>query len=377
MPTSVTHASRAPGVGDVNISCRAGEHDLARADGTARLAARRASRSPSSSRRTARIAAFRPRPPRRLRVCAGSRRSAAFGCRRADRADRLQGRRPGAARDQRSGSASSGTRRGTPSRTSSARSTSSSGRSTSRALAVLLGRADRDRDRALPERARARRRARRRRLARRDARGDSERRARALGHPRARPGRPRPIRAVAERRASAGRRSSRPARSRVARCSRRSSCSTIMIIPITASISRDLFLQVPADIKEGAIGLGLTRWEMVRGVVLPYTRGGLISAVLLGARPRARRGDRRHAGDRNDRAPDRESVRHRRHAREPDRGAVSGRGVEPAGRLALLPRRDPARDLARRELLRAPASSVGTRSPRGPEWKPRSSPRSR
>ncbi len=57
----------------------------------------------------------------------------------------------------------------------------------------------------------------------------------------------------------------------------------IMIVPITAAISRDLFLQVPVDIKEGAVGLGLTRWEMVRGVVLPYTRGGLISAVLLGA----------------------------------------------------------------------------------------------
>jgi phosphate transport system permease protein len=57
----------------------------------------------------------------------------------------------------------------------------------------------------------------------------------------------------------------------------------IMIIPITASISRDLFLQVPVDIKEGALGLGLTQWEMVRGVVLQYTRGGLISAVLLGA----------------------------------------------------------------------------------------------
>jgi phosphate transport system permease protein len=56
----------------------------------------------------------------------------------------------------------------------------------------------------------------------------------------------------------------------------------IMIVPITAAISRDLFLQVPADIKEGAVGLGLTRWEMVRGVILPYTRGGLISAVLLG-----------------------------------------------------------------------------------------------
>ena len=57
---------------------------------------------------------------------------------------------------------------------------------------------------------------------------------------------------------------------------------TIMIIPITAAISRDLFAQVPAEIKEGAYGLGLTRWEMMKGVMLPYTRGGLIAAVLLG-----------------------------------------------------------------------------------------------
>lgn len=57
---------------------------------------------------------------------------------------------------------------------------------------------------------------------------------------------------------------------------------TIMLVPITASISRDLFAQVPADVKEAAYGLGLTRWEMVRGVLLPYARGGLISAVLLG-----------------------------------------------------------------------------------------------
>jgi phosphate transport system permease protein len=57
---------------------------------------------------------------------------------------------------------------------------------------------------------------------------------------------------------------------------------TIMLIPITAAISRDLFDQVPADIKEGAYGLGLTRWEMMRGVMLPYTRGGLTAAVLLG-----------------------------------------------------------------------------------------------
>jgi phosphate transport system permease protein len=57
---------------------------------------------------------------------------------------------------------------------------------------------------------------------------------------------------------------------------------TIMIVPIASSICRELFLAVPPDIKEGAYGLGLTRWEMIRGVVLPYTRGGVVAAVLLG-----------------------------------------------------------------------------------------------
>src|SRR5919201_5600159 len=41
---------------------------------------------------------------------------------------------------------------------------------------------------------------------------------------------------------------------------------TIMIIPITASVSRELFKSVPAELKEAAYGLGLTRWEMLRGV---------------------------------------------------------------------------------------------------------------
>jgi phosphate transport system permease protein len=57
---------------------------------------------------------------------------------------------------------------------------------------------------------------------------------------------------------------------------------TIMVLPITASISRELFRTVPADLKEAALALGMTRWEMIRGVVLPYTRGGLVAAVMLG-----------------------------------------------------------------------------------------------
>jgi phosphate transport system permease protein len=57
---------------------------------------------------------------------------------------------------------------------------------------------------------------------------------------------------------------------------------TIMILPIIASISRELFLGVPPELKEGALGLGTTRWEMIRGVVFPYTRGGVAAAMILG-----------------------------------------------------------------------------------------------
>jgi phosphate transport system permease protein len=57
---------------------------------------------------------------------------------------------------------------------------------------------------------------------------------------------------------------------------------SIMITPIASSISRELFLQVPRDVKEGALGLGLTRWEMVRGVMLPFAKAGLVAALLLG-----------------------------------------------------------------------------------------------
>jgi phosphate transport system permease protein len=57
---------------------------------------------------------------------------------------------------------------------------------------------------------------------------------------------------------------------------------TIMILPIVSSISRELFLGVPPELKEAALGLGTTRWEMVRGVVLPHTRGGVAAAMILG-----------------------------------------------------------------------------------------------
>jgi phosphate transport system permease protein len=57
---------------------------------------------------------------------------------------------------------------------------------------------------------------------------------------------------------------------------------TIMVIPIIASISRDLFLHVPLEMQDGASALGATRWEVVRGVVLPSTASGVVAASLLG-----------------------------------------------------------------------------------------------
>jgi phosphate transport system permease protein len=57
---------------------------------------------------------------------------------------------------------------------------------------------------------------------------------------------------------------------------------TIMILPIVASITRELFLGVPRELREGALALGTTRWEMIRGVVFPYARGGIAAAMILG-----------------------------------------------------------------------------------------------
>jgi phosphate transport system permease protein len=57
---------------------------------------------------------------------------------------------------------------------------------------------------------------------------------------------------------------------------------TIMVLPIIAALTRDLFLTVPQELRDGAEALGATRWEMIRGVVLPTTRNGVIAACVLG-----------------------------------------------------------------------------------------------
>jgi phosphate transport system permease protein len=57
---------------------------------------------------------------------------------------------------------------------------------------------------------------------------------------------------------------------------------TIMMVPIVSAICRELFLRVPRDLTDGALALGSTRWESIRGVVLAYAAPGIAAAVLLG-----------------------------------------------------------------------------------------------
>jgi phosphate transport system permease protein len=56
----------------------------------------------------------------------------------------------------------------------------------------------------------------------------------------------------------------------------------VMVLPFVTSISRDVFEAVPPMLKEAAYGLGCTTWEVIRHVVLPYVRVGVIGGVMLG-----------------------------------------------------------------------------------------------
>ncbi len=57
---------------------------------------------------------------------------------------------------------------------------------------------------------------------------------------------------------------------------------SLMVIPIITSLSRQVFSQAPQGEREGAYALGSTRWGMVRTVVLPFGRAGVIGASMLG-----------------------------------------------------------------------------------------------
>jgi phosphate transport system permease protein len=56
----------------------------------------------------------------------------------------------------------------------------------------------------------------------------------------------------------------------------------VMVIPFIASVMRDVFEVVPTMLKESAYGLGSTTWEVVRYVVLPYTKTGVVGGIMLG-----------------------------------------------------------------------------------------------
>ncbi len=56
----------------------------------------------------------------------------------------------------------------------------------------------------------------------------------------------------------------------------------VMITPIIVSIGREVIETTPQNDKEAALGLGATTWEMIRGAVIPHSKGGLVGAVMLG-----------------------------------------------------------------------------------------------
>ncbi|MCZ7662740.1 MAG: phosphate ABC transporter permease subunit PstC [Thermoleophilia bacterium] len=56
----------------------------------------------------------------------------------------------------------------------------------------------------------------------------------------------------------------------------------IMIVPIISSLSREVFRAVPVEDRHAAYALGATRWEMIRGAVLPRSRAGIVGATMLG-----------------------------------------------------------------------------------------------
>ena len=55
----------------------------------------------------------------------------------------------------------------------------------------------------------------------------------------------------------------------------------IMIIPYAASLGRELIRLTPASLKEGAYSLGATRYEVIKNIILPYTKSGLFAGLLL------------------------------------------------------------------------------------------------
>ncbi len=72
----------------------------------------------------------------------------------------------------------------------------------------------------------------------------------------------------------------------------------IMVIPFIASVMRDVFEVVPTMLKESAYGVGATTWEVMRSIVLPYTKIGVVGGIMLGL---GRALGRNHGGHLRDR----------------------------------------------------------------------------
>ncbi len=56
----------------------------------------------------------------------------------------------------------------------------------------------------------------------------------------------------------------------------------MMVLPMASAVMREVFSSAPMGEREGAIALGATRWGMIRSVVLPFGRGGIIGGTMLG-----------------------------------------------------------------------------------------------
>ena len=56
---------------------------------------------------------------------------------------------------------------------------------------------------------------------------------------------------------------------------------SIMVLPTLVAISRDVFLAIPQAQREGALGLGATKWEMITQNLIPYGLSGILGAVIL------------------------------------------------------------------------------------------------
>jgi len=56
----------------------------------------------------------------------------------------------------------------------------------------------------------------------------------------------------------------------------------IMVLPFITSITRDVFMTVPTLLRESSYGMGMTTWEVIRSIIIPYTRVGLVGGIMLG-----------------------------------------------------------------------------------------------